>query len=172
MKKLLYILLLIMLLLPAGNVFAASNQAPLKWVDPVFFDHREIPAVTPVVDELDLDVYEYDTTDPYSCQFVTQQPPDDVALKPRQSFDMNWTVINNGSAVWHAGSTMFAYYSGTPTYTHQSTYALTETVGLGGKLHIRVDMEAPKQPGVYSTTWAVLTGNTRICRVYFNFTVK
>lgn len=171
MKKLLYILLLIALLLPASSVFAANAQ-PLIVGEPEFFDHRGIPAVTPVEDEVDLDVYVYDTKDPYSCQFVTQQPPDDVVLNPRQSFDMNWTVINDGSAVWHAGSTMFAYYSGTPTYTHEAAYALTETVGLGEKLHIRVDMEAPKSSGVYSTTWAVLTGNTRICRVYFNFTVK
>jgi len=171
MKKILYILLLIALLLPTSSVFAANAQ-PRIWGEPEFFDHRDIPAVTPVVDVPDLEVYQYDTTDPYSCRFVTQQPPDDTVLKPRQSFDMNWTVVNNGSAVWHAGSTMFAFYSGTPTYTHEAAYALTETVGLGEKLHIRVDMEAPKNPGVYSTTWAILTGNTRICRVFFSFTVK
>lgn len=171
MKKLLYILLLIALLLPSSSVFAANAQ-PRIWGEPEFFDHRDIPAVTPVVDELDLDVYEYDTTDPYSCQFVTQQPPDYTVLKSRQSFDMNWTVVNNGSAVWHAGSTMVSYYSGTPMHTHADAYTLTENVGLGEKLHIRVDMEAPKQSGNYTTTWAILTGNTRICRVFLTITVK
>lgn len=171
MKKMLYLLLLIALLVPSGSVFAA-NALPHVDGEPYFFYLRDVTPVEEVTEELDINKYQYDAEDAYSCQWVNQQPPDYVVVKPRQSFDMNWTVVNDGSAVWHAGSTMISYYSGTPMHTHADAYSLTETVGLGEKLHVTVDMEAPKNPGNYTTTWALFTGNTRICRMFITLTVK
>lgn len=171
MKKMIYLLLLIALFMPGTSVFAANAQ-PKIWGEPEFFSYRDEIIFTAVEDEVDVDVYQYNPKDSYTCEWVNQQPPDYVVVKPRQSFDMNWTVVNSGTAVWHAGSTMVAYYDGYPMHTHMAAYALTENVGLGEKLHVRVDMEAPKLPGTYTTSWALLTGNTRICRMYLILTVK
>jgi len=171
MKKIIYLLLLISLLVPGSSVFAANAQ-PKIWGEPEFFSYRDEIFLSEVEEELDIEVYQYDAEDTYACEWVNQQPQDYAVVKSRQAFDMNWTVVNSGSAVWHAGSTFVSYYGGFPMHTHTDSYALTETVSLGEKLHVRIDMEAPKEPGTYTTTWALLTGNTRICRMFLIITVK
>ena len=163
-----YIALLAILLismLPLGIAGAKSAQ----------------PSITgePVVDTLDYTLerakvkvrnYAPDTT--YGCTLVNQNPVDYVVMRPRQTFDMNWVVVNTGKAVWHTGTTVYSFYSGVPMYTKEEAYQLPADVGIGGKLKMTIDMEAPKNPGTYSTTWAILTGNTRVCRMFLIITVK
>ena len=133
----------------------------------------------PVVDTMDyhlvpnkVKVEKYAPDDTYACELVNQNPVDYVVMRPRQSFDMNWVVVNTGKAVWHSSTTVFSFYSGVPMYTYLSSYQLPADVGKGAKLKMTIDMEAPKNPGTYSTTWALLTGTSRICRMYLIVTVK
>jgi hypothetical protein len=106
----------------------------------------------------------------YSCALVKQAPADWVKMKPRQSFDMFWTVQNTG-AIWPASSTRLVYLSGAKMQTAGDSFNLAASVGRGGKVKLGVDMIAPKTPGTYTSTWGLYAGNTRICRVYIIVTV-
>ena len=108
----------------------------------------------------------------YGCTLVTQTPSDWVYMVKRQSFDAYWTVKNTGSAVWYSGSTKFAYLGGTKMQTKGDSFQIGNNVGRGGKIKLGVDMIAPKTPGTYSTTWALISGNTQVCRVTLTLTVK
>ncbi len=110
------------------------------------------------------------TSSSYSCSLVAQTPADWTYMKPRQSFDTFWTVKNTG-AVWHAKSTKFQYIYGTKMNTGANYFYLPHDVSRGSKIALGVDMIAPKYPGTYSTTWALFSGNTRVCRVYVIITV-
>ncbi len=172
MKYLALLSIMLVSLLPVGTAGALSVQPkisgePEKMSIREFVDTMEYPS--PVVN---VDTSKFKNDDIYSCSLVNQQPADYVVMRPRQSFDMTWVVVNDGTAVWHGGQTSYAHYSGVPMYANGSAYLVPETVGLGGKLRMTIDMEAPKNPGTYSTTWALLTGNSRICRMYLIVTVK
>jgi hypothetical protein len=108
----------------------------------------------------------------YGCTFVSQTPKDWAKLKPRQSFDMVWTVRNSGSAVWHGSSTKLAYVGGKKMQTNGSEFALGSDVGRGKKTNLTVDMVAPRAKGTYSTLWALFAGNTRFCKVTLTITVR
>lgn len=111
------------------------------------------------------------TSSSYGCTLIRQTPKDWTKMRPRQSFDMVWTVQNSGSAVWHAKSTKLAYVGGTKMQSKGSEMTLTSDVGRGKKTKLTVDMIAPKAQGTYSTLWALFAGNTRFCKVTLTVTV-
>lgn len=173
-KNLSIILLVFMLvsLLPTSSAFALAQQPKIDGEPEAmsareFVDTLEHPR-TPI--DVNTDKFHPDET--YACTWINQQPADYIEMKPRQSFDMTWVVQNTGDAVWHASESSYAYYSGVAMYTKSAAYALPADVGKGEKLRMTIDLEAPKSPGVYSTTWAVLTGNTRVCRMFLILVVK
>ncbi|HEY3313054.1 MAG TPA: NBR1-Ig-like domain-containing protein [Anaerolineales bacterium] len=108
----------------------------------------------------------------YGCTLLRQSPGDWILMQPRQSFDVSWTVQNTGNAVWHASATKLEYVGGTKMQTHGDAIGLSNDVGRGGKVKLTVDMEAPKSPGVYSTLWALYSGNTQFCRVTLSLSVS
>lgn len=99
----------------------------------------------------------------YGCTLIRQSPPDWYKMKPRQDFDINWTVQNSGNHVWPSTQTKIKYISGTKFQTHGSEFPLASSVGLGKKNTFSIDMVAPRTPGYYSTVWALYAGNTRFC---------
>jgi len=113
---------------------------------------------------------ESNTSSYYSCTLVRQSPSDWVKMKPRQVFDMFWTVQNTG-AVWHEKETKFAYVYGTKFQTRSDEFRLGQDVGRGQKIKFGVDMTAPKALGTYTTLWSLSTGNTSFCRVTLILTV-
>jgi Ig-like domain from next to BRCA1 gene len=131
----------------------SSLSAPINMVNPVSTDG-------------------YDTayTSNYSCALLNQKPKDWVTMKPRQSFDMIWTVQNTGPK-WDADYVQFKYLWGAKMQTHGDLFGLNSSVGRGNKTKLFVDMIAPKTPGTYPITWGLYTGNTFICRVTFIVTV-
>ena len=142
--------------------FSATTVAAMP-LDPP--PHRYEPAIAPPDDKA------YSPTSPnYSCSLINQSPKDWVTLSPRQSFDATWTVQNTG-AVWYTNNVQFAYIWGAKMQTHGDIFGITNDVGKGGKLHLAVDMIAPKSPGTYPITWGVYTGRTRVCLVTLVVTV-
>lgn len=108
----------------------------------------------------------------YGCTWIKQTPKDWTYMRPRQSFDIVWTVLNSGSTVWHGSSTKLAYVGGTKMQTHGDEFALGGDVGRGKKTKLTVDMIAPRAKGTYSTLWALFAGNTRYCKVTLTITVR
>jgi hypothetical protein len=58
------------------------------------------------------------------------------------------------------------------TRMHQKDgYDLTQTIKDGESGQIAVDMLAPGVPGIYGTTWAIVSGNRTLCILYMAVTV-
>ena len=106
----------------------------------------------------------------YSCSLVNQTPKDWVKMKPRQSFDMIWTVVNTGHK-WNADYTQFKYLWGAKMQTRGDFFDFNGDVGYGKRIKLGVDMIAPKTPGTYPITWGLYSGSYRVCTVTFIVTV-
>jgi hypothetical protein len=64
----------------------------------------------------------------------------------------------------------YQFLSGTKMQK-QSGYDFTQTIKNGESGQITVDMTAPSEPGLYSTTWAITSGNRTLCILYTTVTV-
>ncbi len=109
------------------------------------------------------------STSSYSCSLSNQSPKDWVTMKPRQYFDLMWTVINTGHK-WDGNYTQIKYLWGAKMQTRGDFYNL-DNVGYGRKAHIGIDMVAPKTPGTYPITWGIFSGGYRVCTLTFIVTV-
>ncbi|MDX9991294.1 MAG: transporter substrate-binding domain-containing protein [Anaerolineales bacterium] len=92
---------------------------------------------------------------------VTKVLPTD-AIKVRENFDAVWTVRNISGQEWRTDTVDYKFISGTKMH-EKSSYDLTQTIKDGESANIIVDMNAPDQPGFYSTNWAIVAGNKTLC---------
>ena len=96
----------------------------------------------------------------YSCAYISQTPADWTVMTRRQDFDARWTVRNTGSKVWGRTAIDLAYYSGAKMSTRGTVFDLPKNVGLGGKVVLAVDMNAPKNNGWYTANWGLTTAGS------------
>jgi ABC-type amino acid transport substrate-binding protein len=94
----------------------------------------------------------------------------DSPIKKGNSFDANWTVKNTSGMDWTTNSTDYRFVSGREMH-EKAAYDLRQTIKNGGRGNIIVDMVAPGSPGVYSTNWAIVSGNAVLCNLTLNLTV-
>jgi ABC-type amino acid transport substrate-binding protein len=85
-------------------------------------------------------------------------------------FDAIWTVRNLSGYDWRTDSVDYQYVSGTKMHK-QAGYDLTQTIKDGESAQISVDMLAPDTPGLYNTTWAIVSGSRTLCVLYMTVTV-
>jgi ABC-type amino acid transport substrate-binding protein len=85
-------------------------------------------------------------------------------------FDTTWSVRNLSGYDWRTDSVDYQFLSGTKMQK-QSGYDFTQTIKNGESGQITVDMTAPSEPGLYSTTWAITSGNRTLCILYTTVTV-
>ena len=98
------------------------------------------------------------------CELISQDPPNNARLAPKMNFDMQWTLKNTGGEIWSAGDFDFEYVSGDKIYKSKR-YDLPTSVEPGTEITLVVKMRTPEQKGVYSSTWALLSGQVSICKV-------
>lgn len=108
----------------------------------------------------------------YACSVLSQSPKDWTKMKPRQDFDMRWTVLNTGAKTWTTHGTDYKYIGGTAMHTKGSVFDMPKSVAANGKAALYVDMNAPKSRGTYVTYWGLANGSGYFCRFYFIVTVK
>ena len=108
----------------------------------------------------------------YACSVVSQSPKDWTKMKPRQDFDVRWTVLNTGSKTWTTNGTDYKYLRGAKLHTRGSLFDMTKNVAADGKIALYVDMSAPKDKGTYVTYWGLANGTKQFCQFYLIITVK
>jgi hypothetical protein len=102
--------------------------------------------------------------EPFSCQVLSKNPPDDFHVAPNKDFDMSWHVMNNGTNAWDSNNTDYRFRSGNKLHK-AAAYDLETTVPSGGQVDLKVAMKAPQAGGTYSTTWMIRIGQTEFCRM-------
>jgi hypothetical protein len=96
----------------------------------------------------------------YSCTYLSQTPADWTVMTRRQDFDAKWTVRNTGARVWGRTAIDLAYFSGAKMSTKGTVFDLPKNVGLGGRVVLAVDMNAPKNNGWYTANWGLTTAGS------------
>ena len=110
-------------------------------------------------------------SDNYACQVMRVSPPNGTIFPPRQDFDAFWIVKNIGKRKWDRTSVDYIYSSGDKIHKI-SSYDLSANVASGGSLDLGVDMQAPKDPGIYTTTWIMRVGEKTFCPLNLTITVE
>jgi ABC-type amino acid transport substrate-binding protein len=95
-----------------------------------------------------------------SCMVTITAPLNPIVIL--SDFDTVWTVKNVSGADWLQNSVDYKYISGTKLHQKDS-YDFTQTIKNGESGKVIVDMLAPSEPGIYTTQWAILSGNQVLC---------
>jgi len=111
------------------------------------------------------------SSDQYACQVTRVSPPNGSSFSPRDDFDVFWTVKNIGKKNWNRTDVDYIYSSGAKIHKI-SGYDLDSNVKVGNTIDLGVDMQAPKDPGTYSTVWTMRVGNNEFCPLRFTIVVS
>jgi len=106
----------------------------------------------------------------FSCQVTRVSPANGSTFGPRDDFDAVWTVRNNGQRNWNRSDIDYIYSSGDRIHK-VSGYDLSENVRTGNSIDLGVDMQAPKDPGTYNTTWTMRNGDRTFCTMTLTIVV-
>lgn len=111
------------------------------------------------------------SSDNYACRVTRVSPPNGSVFDPRGDFDVFWTVTNIGQRNWDRSDVDYIYSSG-DKFHKVSGYDLDENVRVGNTINLGVDMQAPKDPGTFSTTWVMRVGDREFCPLRFTIVVR
>ena len=106
----------------------------------------------------------------YACE-VLNSPTDGTIYDPRLEFKVRWRLKNVGQKDWDGGSVDFVYDSGDKIHKVKG-YDLGEGTKVGEVAELFVTMQAPKDPGTYTTYWTLRLGTYKFCKVSFRMGVK
>jgi hypothetical protein len=93
---------------------------------------------------------------------MAQDPANDTVLVKGIPFKMHWQVMNAGTFGWDENSADYRYASG-DKLSKVNAYDFSQSVPTGGVIDFVVEMQAPNDPGSYSTTWQIAVGKERFC---------
>jgi hypothetical protein len=103
-----------------------------------------------------------------ACLLTITAPKNPV--KVNSNFDAIWTVQNKSGEDWNSASVDYKFVSGTKLQK-TDLYDLAQTIKDGESGKITVNMLAPGDPGVYSTTWALVADSRTLCTLTMSVTV-
>jgi hypothetical protein len=101
----------------------------------------------------------------------SQDPPNGTSFNPRDDFDAVWRVRNIGRRTWERNSVDYMFLSG-DQFHKVSGYDFDANVSSGQTASVTVDMEAPKNPGTYTTRWTLRVGSDNFCTLELRIVVK
>jgi hypothetical protein len=91
----------------------------------------------------------------YACDYIHQRPFDNTVFKPGDSFDIKWTIVNQGTRTMQAGLDL-KYNSG----THLTNVTRIELPELdpGEQFPVILEAVAPQDEGTYIMSFIVEGG--------------
>ncbi len=104
----------------------------------------------------------------YACELVQLSPENDYIVKPNESFHWVWHVRNIGTTKWYPDTVSVKYARGAQYYIKKEA-PLGDTINIGDVALFRIKMQAPKEPGTYTTTFSLKKGIHYFC--YFNLRI-
>jgi len=107
----------------------------------------------------------------YACLPITMDPSNWESFPPRKNFEATWRVKNIGKKAWDKEDVDFVYSSG-DKFHKVSGYDFKKTLEPGVIGDLTVAMQSPKNPGNYTTTWAIKVGSDEFCKLTLSIIVK
>jgi hypothetical protein len=106
----------------------------------------------------------------YACR-VVKSPANGATYAPRTNFKAVWLLQNTGRKIWDSESVHFGYDFG-DRFHITAAYNLKKSAEFGDMAEFSVEMLAPKDPGTYTTHWALQTSAEKFCEVSLTIIVK
>ncbi len=107
----------------------------------------------------------------YACELVQLSPGSGYEAKPNEKFRWVWKVRNIGTKKWWTDTMFAAYASGSEFYVKKE-FALGSPTDIGEVGVFSIKMQAPKEPGTYTTTWSLKKGIHTFCYAQLKIVVK
>ncbi len=160
--------------LPTGTTTETPTRVPTntKTKEPTATNTfiYEFYTFTPVVLPPVLATFKPTSDKDYACE-VLNAPTDGTYYDPRLEFKVRWRLKNVGQKNWDGGSVDFVYDTGDKIHKVKG-YDLGEGTKIGEVAELFVEMEAPKDPGTYTTYWSLRYGTFKFCKVAFTIKVR
>jgi hypothetical protein len=149
-------------LTPSFTPFPTHIPSATPTETPTFIFHLISPTATNVpILITPLTAVSLSNTD-FECQVIGQTPADGTTMASQQDFQTVWTVANSGRKTWDNTSVDFIFLNGTKLSKSKAA-DLPKTVEPGGAVTLKLSMTAPKNPGAYTTVWALRIGQNEFC---------
>ncbi|MCQ3938300.1 MAG: hypothetical protein DPW18_14810 [Chloroflexi bacterium] len=107
----------------------------------------------------------------FECQVISQEPANESVLTAGVRFEARWIVANVGKAAWDSDNADYRYSEGTRMYL-QSIYDFPATISPGVTVELSASMQAPSNPGTYTTTWTITIGKRSFCPMKLTINVQ
>jgi len=107
----------------------------------------------------------------YGCSIFSTEPANNTVFAPRTDFIATWGVKNIGKKDWFRATMDYVYISGDKLHKVTS-YDLPKGVERGKNAFLPVDMVTFKNPGTYTTTWALVADNNYFCKMTLTVIVQ
>jgi hypothetical protein len=121
-----------------------------------------VPSITPTLEIPSV---------PYECRLVSQTPGNGTTFVSKMPFEMHWLVLNTGINLWDANSADYRYIGGDQLHK-APIYDFNKSVGPGESVDITVAMQAPSDPGTYTTRWQITIGKEKFCTMSVKIVAK
>jgi hypothetical protein len=150
-------------LTPSSTVTKTPTEVPSSTPTFLFLIATPtVPSLTPTLDA---------SAGPLACRIVSQTPGDNTVFAAKATFEAHWLVLNTGKSVWDVNSADYRYAGGDQLHK-VSGYDFNQSVSPGGSVDFVVAMQAPGDPGTYSTRWQIAVGKERFCPMSIKIVVK
>jgi DNA-binding SARP family transcriptional activator len=109
---------------------------------------------------------------PHVARFVGESFPDNVPVRPGETFLKSWTVRNTGTCEWNSSYRLYYEGSTGPRLSlQQRSVPVHGTVPPGATYTFSVPMHAPRRPGIYREDWSLRDGDDALVHVSGSNTV-
>ncbi len=152
-------------LVPTGTATPPPSATPAPTLAPET-STPEAPTETP-----ETPTSEGTASPELSCKVLSQSVRNGHHFDPRERFTVGWSVRNDGTATWDAGSVDFEYFSGTKMYRFSPEPLPASVAPHTAPVALSADMVAPRNPGNYTTIWTLRRGPDAFCRVSLSIVV-
>lgn len=181
MKKLRFVLMMVVIALVLGSFFAAPatqksvaagtpRQSSQAAVLPDFSPFL-LSASAHIVPDAEVSPDAYNG---YACKLTAQSPADWTQFRTgRYLFDTTWVLKNTGTKVWGLHGVDVRYRGDTRMhYNVPDLFDIPKQVNLGKSLTLTLDMVTPKAAGYYVSNWGLYVGSQVFCKFYVIVVVK
>lgn len=100
-----------------------------------------------------------------ACSMASITLSNPIIMAPNTNFTTTWNVKNTGNSNLDSHAIDYKYIDGTVLQKYGNLYDLPSTVTPGNSINVGVSMMSPAQTGIYTSNWAVVQGNTVLCKL-------
>ncbi len=108
----------------------------------------------------------------YQCNLIRTSPSYKSILQRGEDFDVHWTLLNSGTEIWYYETVSGAYRNGVMLHRYSGSFKLPTAVKPGETFEITIDMQAPLEPGLYSSIWVLKHDSKDFCWFSVDIEVK